>query len=104
MKDPLTPYELDRLEAARLNSVPLRQESPNKRVTQLAFEEIEYLRARGRESLALAEHMLRAELIRKRPRKDGLRRLADHLESVREFLRRACRVERPGETEADMRE
>jgi hypothetical protein len=83
MKDPLTPYELDRLEAARLNSVPLRQESPNKRVTQLAFEEIEYLRAEGMERLD---------------------KLAQEVASVREFLRRACRVERPGETETDMRE
>ncbi len=83
MKDPLTPLELDRLEAARLNSLPFRQESPNKRVTQLAFEEIEYLRTEGRERLE---------------------KLASEVESVREFLRRACRVERPGETEADMRE
>jgi hypothetical protein len=103
MYDPLTPFELDRLEAARLNSLPHRQASPNKRVLQLAFEEIEQLRGEGRALLATAAAPLRAELSRKHIRKTVARQLAKDIDAVREFLRRACRVERPGETEDDMR-
>lgn len=40
----LTDFELDRLELARLNGRHHWQETPNKRVMQLAFEEIEFLR------------------------------------------------------------
>jgi hypothetical protein len=103
MQDPLSPFELDRLEAARLNSLPHRQASPNKRVLQLAFEDVEYTRARGRAELAVALGVLGAEIFRKTPRKKVLRKLARQIDDVREFLRRACRVERPGETEEDMR-
>ena len=44
MNSTLTQYEFDRLEMALQNSKPHWQEPPNKRVTQLAFEEIENLR------------------------------------------------------------
>jgi hypothetical protein len=44
MTSTLTQYEFDRLELALQNSKSHWQASPNKRVTQLAFEEIENLR------------------------------------------------------------
>lgn len=58
----LTDFELDRLEAARLNSVCHRQQSPNKKLMQLAFEEIEFLRSEllnAGQALAVgAEHLV----------------------------------------------
>jgi hypothetical protein len=104
MKDPLTEYELDRLEAARCNSMHHRIESPNKRLLQLAFEEIEYLRGDGRDRLQLVANDARAELARKKTvRRSALRQLITDVENAREMLRRPSRIMRPDETEEDLR-
>jgi hypothetical protein len=103
VKDPLTPFELDRLEAARCNSMQHRVESPNKRVLQLAFEEIEYLRGNGRDRLVEIRDCMNYEVSRKHIRKRVLRQLITDVENAREMLRRASRTMRPGETEKDLR-
>jgi hypothetical protein len=104
MKDPLTDFELDRLELARCNSHQHRVASPHKRVLQLAFEDIEYTRAEGRERLADVRNRLSAEVERKHARKTVLRQLITDIENTREMMRRPCRVERKDEFEGALRE
>lgn len=98
----LTDFELDRLEAARLNSREHRQESPNKRVLQLAFEEIELLRNELANVGYAFEHMageLRHAGSRKRVRKTDVWLIVDGLTGLggntKEFAKRKCRVDKP---------
>lgn len=90
----LTDFELDRLELARLNSREHRQESPNKRVLQLAFEEIELLRAETRRRINEIQDLALAELKRKKTiRRSVLRKLLVQSMDLHEFAKRLCRVD-----------
>ena len=79
MTSTLTQYEYDRLELALQNSKPNWQESPNKRVLQLAFEEIENLRAAAHPvQIALTKHKFLRQAgfwIQKYPRSSKAKRV-----------------------------